>query len=366
MINRTTTSEVGYGVSVQGTVTESLFGRENFFLVGAAFDFADTAFASDSEIGGLTADRTVSPAGIFIGAFGEGPGDEFSTDLIAKNHYDGVYFSNTLSLTERVHVTLAGRFNLARIEIVDMFGTDLDGDHAFSRFNLAVGATYELADSVTTYASYNESNRSPTAAELSCADPTEPCRVPNAFLSDPPLEQVVSRAIEIGARGSVTGPENRPAINWSVAGFGSRTSSDIIFVASPDLVGAGFFQNAGATERSGVEVDLTGLHGRLRVVRQLFPGPGDIRVGPDSATRQVGQRCGQRRGRADRRPRRPHARRSASQRETRRHVSRRRRVGHCSRSGSRGQPDPARRRGQRSGAARGVRHRQPAVELPDQ
>ena len=263
VINRTSTSAAGYGASVQGTVTESLFDRENFFVAGATFDLAETAFASDTEIGGLTAERTVSPAGIFIGGFGEGPGDEFSTDLIAKNHYDGVYFNNMLSLTERVHVTLAGRFNLARIEIVDMFGTDLDGDHSFSRFNPAVGATYELADSVTTYASYNESNRSPTAAELSCADPTEPCRVPNAFLSDPPLEQVVSRAIEMGARGSVTVPETRAAINWSVAGFGSRTSNDIIFVASPDLVGTGFFQNAGATERSGLEVDLTGLHERL-------------------------------------------------------------------------------------------------------
>ena len=186
-------------------MTESLFGRGNFFVVGAAFDFADTAFASDSEIGGFTADRTVSPAGIFIGAIGEGPGDEFSTDLIAKKHYDSVYFSNTFSLTERVHVTLAGRFNLARIEIVDMFGTDLDGNHTFSRFNPAVGATYELADSVTTYASYSESNRSPTAAELSCADPTEPCRVPNAFLSDPPLEQVVSRASRSAPVGALQG-----------------------------------------------------------------------------------------------------------------------------------------------------------------
>jgi hypothetical protein len=53
-----------------------------------------------------------------------------------------------------------------------------------------------LTDSVYLYAGYSESNRAPMAMELTCADPEDPCRLPNAFLSDRPLEQVVAKTWE--------------------------------------------------------------------------------------------------------------------------------------------------------------------------
>ena len=37
---------------------------------------------------------------------------------------------------------------------------------------------------------------------MTCADEDDPCRLPNAFLADPPLEDVVARTLEAGLRGS--------------------------------------------------------------------------------------------------------------------------------------------------------------------
>ena len=182
--NRTTTRSKGYGAALQATAHAVLGGRENVLTVGAAADLADIAFASSSEVGTLTPARGVTGSGLFAGVLGMAPDDRFSAGIDTDNRSLGVYLSNTLSMTERVHVTVSGRFNRARIDILDRLGTSLDGNHDFSRFNVGAGAVFELTDAASMFGRYAESNRAPTAAELSCADPAEPCRVPNAFVSD--------------------------------------------------------------------------------------------------------------------------------------------------------------------------------------
>ena len=49
----------------------------------------------------------------------------------------------------------------------------------------------------TLYATYKESSRTPSVAELSCADPDQPCRLPNSFQADPPLDQVKIEALNL-------------------------------------------------------------------------------------------------------------------------------------------------------------------------
>ena len=49
---------------------------------------------------------------------------------------------------------------------------------------------------------------------------------------------------------------------WSVAAYRTRIDDDILFVASPELLGTGYFQNAGATARSGLDVELNGRAAR--------------------------------------------------------------------------------------------------------
>ncbi len=258
--NRTTTLAQGYGATVQATATTGAGARENVFVVGVSADLADVAFESSSEPGSLTPDRGVLGSGLLTSLYGLGGDDLFNTKLETANSAFGVYISDTLSLSERVHVTVSGRYNRAGIDIVDMLGTSLNGSHAFGRFNPAVGAVFEADENTSFFARYSESNRAPTAAELSCADPAEPCRVPNAFVADPPLEQAVARSFDVGVRGRWRTAFGRG--EWSIAAYRTRIDDDILFVASPELIGTGYFQNAGATARSGLDAELGGSFAR--------------------------------------------------------------------------------------------------------
>ena len=254
--NRTTTLAQGYGATVQATATTGDGSRENVFVVGVSADLADVAFESSSEPGSLTADRGVSGSGLLTSLYGLGGDDLFNTKLETANSAFGLYISDTLSLSEQFHVTVSGRYNRAGIDIADKLGTSLDGSHTFGRFNPAVGAVFQADGNTSFFARYSESNRAPTAAELSCADPAEPCRVPNAFVADPPLEQAVARSFDVGVRGRWRADAGRG--EWSMAAYRTRIDDDILFIASPELIGTGYFQNAGATARSGLDVELSG------------------------------------------------------------------------------------------------------------
>ena len=256
--NRTETLAAGYGATVQATAAADVGGRENLLVMGASADLADVEFAASSEVGSLTHERGVAGSGFLAGLHGRGGDDLFNTAIDTANRVVGLYASNTLSATGRVHVTVSGRYNRAHVDIADRLGTSLDGAHAFARFNPAVGAVFQAGGGVSVFARYAESNRAPTAAELSCADPAEPCRVPNAFVSDPPLEQAVARAVETGVRGRWR------AGAWSVSAHRTGIRDDILFVASPTLIGAGYFQNAGDTRRSGLDVELNAGRGATR------------------------------------------------------------------------------------------------------
>ena len=96
------------------------------------------------------------------------------------------------------------------------------------RFNPSVGFTYDVWADTNFFASYSESSRAPTPIELSCndgvfqlarnaalaagEDPDDvqfECRLPNAFLSDPPLDEVVAKSIEVGIRGEFGAVKHR-------------------------------------------------------------------------------------------------------------------------------------------------------------
>ena len=199
--NRSATLAQGYGATVQATANSAVGGRDNVFVMGASADLADVDFTATSEVGTLTPERAVAGSGLLVSLDGLGGDDLFNTAIDTANRALGLYASNTLSVTDRVHLTVSGRYNRARIDIGDRLGTSLDGSHAFARFNPAVGVVVQAGGGASVFARYSEANRAPTAAELSCADPAEPCRVPNAFVSDPPLEQAVARSVEAGLRG---------------------------------------------------------------------------------------------------------------------------------------------------------------------
>ena len=165
-----------------------------------------------------------------------------------------------LSPAPWVDITLAGRYNWAQVKIQDLSGTNpaLDGTNRFSRFNPAVGVTFKPFAALTAYAAYNEGMRIPTPVELTCADPSAPCSLPNAFLADPPLDPIIAKTLEAGVRGPIT-----PSVRWHATAYQTALESDILFVsASASAPNTGFFQNVGTTRRRGVELGLAGTADR--------------------------------------------------------------------------------------------------------
>jgi iron complex outermembrane receptor protein len=163
--------------------------------------------------------------------------------------------SNTFIFGERAALTVSGRYNRTHVVLEDQLDDDLDGDHTFERFNPAVGVTVGT-EALTFYAGYSEANRTPSPVELTCADEDDPCRLPNAFIADPPLEQVVAKTFEGGVRGEWDGGR------WHAGVFRTTNDDDIMFISAGALTNEGFFDNVGETRRDGFEANLAGTAGQ--------------------------------------------------------------------------------------------------------
>jgi outer membrane receptor protein involved in Fe transport len=250
-LNRSNTDQDTLGFTLQTAFLQPLAERDNQLIVGIAADRSNVDFASSSEIGSLDDTRRSIGSGIFI--------EEGFTEVETETRNLSLYLTDTWSYSERLALTLSGRWNKTEIELRDQLGTALNGDHRFSRFNPALGVAYDLSEELNLYAGYSESNRAPTAMELTCADPQDPCRLPNAILSDPPLDQVVAKTWEAGIRGS------RPGLNWHLGLFRTSNQDDILFISAGALTNQGFFDNVGETRRQGIELSLNGnlLENRL-------------------------------------------------------------------------------------------------------
>ncbi|WP_448205851.1 TonB-dependent receptor [Azospirillum sp. sgz302134] len=249
VLNRTNTTTTSGGGTLQGTFQQPVFGHQNFLVAGASLDYGVTRFNASSELGTLTADRTVAPVGLLIA---QPDGEIAPVSLRATNTYAGAYLSDTVNVTDALALTAGGRLNVARVSTEDQLGSALNGTNTYTRFNPAAGATYSFAKGLSGYLGYSESNRVPTAAELSCADPSRPCTLTNFFLSDPPLKQVVGRTWETGVRGSGAPALEGVTFTWNAGLFRTDLSNDILNVAS-GVRGRGYFLNAGDTRRQGIE-----------------------------------------------------------------------------------------------------------------
>ncbi len=112
--------------------------------------------------------------------------------------------TDTFALAPTVQLTAAARFNHTHVinrDKVNRISPNLDGDFTYNKLNPALGLTWQASPVLTVYGGISESNRAPSPIELGCADPANPCTLPNALAADPFLEQVVTRSLELGLRG---------------------------------------------------------------------------------------------------------------------------------------------------------------------
>ena len=252
-IDRTVTTTDGFGGSLQATLTEPLFAHDNHFVAGASLDQGNTNYRATGELGTINSQLYVNGTGIIITDLA---GDLAPANLDTANTYIGLYATDTFDITDRLSLTVSGRYNLAFITLTDLSGTGLSGDHRYDRFNPAAGLTYKLNANLTAYAGYSEANRIPTAGELACADPAHPCVLDAFLVSDPNLKQVVARTYEAGLRGNFTIPALAGNAAWNLGVFRTDSQDDIINIASPLVAGLGYFQNAGTTRRQGIEAGI--------------------------------------------------------------------------------------------------------------
>ena len=264
IITNTFTKQHNYGVSGQA----SWLVRHNHVTGGGGWDRSSMIFQQASQFGYLNPDRVTITA---INSFADGSTNQDGVPVDTRVDLHGLintfslYGTDTVTVGKTLAFTFSGRYNRTSIDNIDRLplapvaGTrgSLNGQYVFPRFNPSAGVTYSPNHFASLYFSYSEASRAPTAIELGCADPTEPCNLPNALVSDPPLKQVVTRTIEAGVRGTL-----ESNLRWNAGWFRGENYNDLLFVAS-EQTGYGYFTNFGQTRRQGAEANISDKIGKL-------------------------------------------------------------------------------------------------------
>ena len=257
--------QISRGGVVEIETDAGLFGLRHDLTVGAGFYRGASGFHSRVQFALFDpATRSTTTSQAVSGGFA----DE-ATDIDTRVARNYVYVGDRIHLGGGWSIMLTGFHHGSRVELRDRTGEQpqLDGDHDFSNFNWGAGAVRRLSERVDVYGAYNESSRLPTPIELACSEElsrnpvtgeVEECRLPNAFLADPPLDEVIARNFEIGVRGELSA-----GLNGSLGLFRTLNENDIIWQTGQTRA-HGLFKNIDNTRRLGVEASLAGAYERWR------------------------------------------------------------------------------------------------------
>jgi outer membrane receptor protein involved in Fe transport len=240
------------GLNSQWIRSSGTADRPHTVIIGAQVDTGTTRFWQWSQPAGALRDTT-STASLDLG-----------TALTTHHRNLSGVLSGSWALPAATRLLVSVRGDRTDITLTDQLGTALNGEHHFERIEPSLGLVWNPSGQLTMYARYDEGLRTPTPVELTCADPTAPCALPNAFAADPPLKPVIARTLEVGARTSEAEP-----LQWSLSIYRTRLQDDIEFVTSGLGAGnLGYFRNVGQTERRGIEGSLSMRIGHLHVSSQ--------------------------------------------------------------------------------------------------
>ena len=255
-----------FGGDFQWTFRGTVAGYDGQLVLGGTYFNGKSAFRSVLELAEIDP-LTRMTIGLGTGTFV----NDAATLINTETETLSTYLTSSLDLSGAVALTLSLRANDTDVTLRDQSGMrpELNGDHNFNRLNPALGVTWQAAENHNLYASLSRSSRAPTPIELACNegvfelavkfaiergdDPDDvdfECRLPNAFLADPPLDDVVSNSLEIGARGSFGG------IAYTAGVFHTTNRNDILFQTTGRSTG--LFANVDKTRRRGFEGRLTG------------------------------------------------------------------------------------------------------------
>lgn len=237
VLNRTKTHQRAAGLALQWSRNTD----ENQLSLGASHDNGRAHFIQSAQAGAVTATRGISTNDAL----------EQLNSVVGRTQTSSLYAADTFSVRHDLHLTGSLRYNHTRVINSDKMGDDLDGDFTYRKLNPALGFAWQLAPSTTVYGGFTQGNRAPTPIELGCADPKNPCSLPNAMAADPYLKQVVTRTLELGLRGQLDAHTQ-----WNASVFRSVNYDDLLFVGTGGS--SGYFTNFGKTRREGLELGLNG------------------------------------------------------------------------------------------------------------
>jgi iron complex outermembrane receptor protein len=251
----------GRGAALQTSDSQMIFGHGNHFTAGATADYAATNFYSGAQLGVLNSQLLVLPSDLSVNTPQDSQaatqfGDAVPVSVRSINKALGAYATDSFDVTPVFSLTASGRYNLAHVDLEDQLGSDLTGNNRYTHFNPALGGAYQVLPALTAYADIAENTRTPTASEIECSNPLQPCLLPTNLAGDPPtLRQVVARTTELGVRGRI--PDALIAgddVSWNLGVFRTLLHDDIYGIATS--LSQGFFQNIGDTRRQGVEAGI--------------------------------------------------------------------------------------------------------------
>lgn len=174
---------------------------------------------------------------------------EHEVSLRGSSNRFSLFAADTIKLSDQTRLDISARWNRSRVRNDLGHPDDYERESfSYSKLNPAIGITHAFGKSLIGFANWSQGTRMPSALELGCADPANPCTLPVGLQADPYLKQVVTRTLEIGARA-------RPMEGVEISGafFRSVNNDDIAFMRA-GISQAGFFDNIGKTRRQGFEL----------------------------------------------------------------------------------------------------------------
>lgn len=275
--NRTRSTQASWG----GALQWSRLDDNNHVAVGATADASRTAFSQTTELGIFDAQR---------GVIANGAGEILDNQLIGTTRNWSLFATDTWKPTQVVALTTSLRYNHTRVATHDQGpnAPALEGDFIYTKLNPSIGATWQFNPALGAFASLGQGNRAPSPIELGCADPANPCSLPNAMQADPYLKQVVTRTWEAGLRGQSGG------LAWNAAVFRAENRDDIIFVGTS--TSQGYFTNFGRTRREGLQLDVSTRAGGIEwragysYVKATYRSAACL-LSPDNSSRGADPQC---------------------------------------------------------------------------
>ena len=159
----------------------------------------------------------------------------------------GAFLQNEFSITDYLELTFGVRYDEVEFDFTDHFlsdGTDDSGNLKFDEWSPQVGLLWKIHDAINLYGSISTSFETPTSTEFTPPSGT------SGFNSG--LGAQTATNYEIGVKGVLP---NRLSYQLSV--FRADVSNELLPAGTNVDLGSLFFNNAGESERFGLEAGLT-------------------------------------------------------------------------------------------------------------